>query len=219
MVTFTSIFPAAYSGRWPHVHFEVYPSLKAATTASGKLRTSQMALPEAACRQVYATEGYSSRPADGWLCHAGRLMSGAGRLPTTNRLMAVLDTDDAAAAATAALAREGLAGDAVLVLRDGRDADRIDSLGNVGGLWARARRLASFTLADQMVDLAVYEAALRDGRTVLSVLAPADDARERAKRALTGAGGHFVNFFGRFATEDIVPWRGRELPLPAWLRR
>ena len=57
-VTFTSIFPAAYSGRWPHVHFEVYPSLDAATTASGKLRTSQMALPEAACRQVYATDGY-----------------------------------------------------------------------------------------------------------------------------------------------------------------
>jgi protocatechuate 3,4-dioxygenase beta subunit len=58
-VSFTSIFPAAYSGRWPHIHFEVYPSLEAATTASGKLRTSQMALPEAACRQVYATDGYS----------------------------------------------------------------------------------------------------------------------------------------------------------------
>jgi protocatechuate 3,4-dioxygenase beta subunit len=58
-VTFTSIFPAAYSGRWPHIHFEVYPSLDAATTASGKLRTSQMALPEAACKQVYATDGYS----------------------------------------------------------------------------------------------------------------------------------------------------------------
>jgi hypothetical protein len=28
-----------------------------------------------------------------------------------------------------------------------------------------------------------------------------------------------VNFFGRFATEDIVPWRGRELPLPPWQRR
>jgi protocatechuate 3,4-dioxygenase beta subunit len=57
-VTFTSIFPAAYSGRWPHIHFEVYPSLEAATTTSGKLRTSQLALPEAACRQVYATDGY-----------------------------------------------------------------------------------------------------------------------------------------------------------------
>jgi protocatechuate 3,4-dioxygenase beta subunit len=58
-VTFTSIFPAAYSGRWPHVHFEVYPSLDAATTASGKLRTSQLAFPEDACKQVYATDGYS----------------------------------------------------------------------------------------------------------------------------------------------------------------
>ena len=23
-VTFTSIFPGCYSGRWPHIHFEVY---------------------------------------------------------------------------------------------------------------------------------------------------------------------------------------------------
>jgi protocatechuate 3,4-dioxygenase beta subunit len=57
-VTFTSIYPAAYAGRWPHIHFEVYPSLKDATTASGKLRTSQLALPEQACRRVYATDGY-----------------------------------------------------------------------------------------------------------------------------------------------------------------
>ena len=58
-VTFTSIFPAAYSGRWPHIHFEVYPSVDDATTASGKLRTSQIALPEQACTLVYATDGYS----------------------------------------------------------------------------------------------------------------------------------------------------------------
>ena len=59
-VTFTSIYPAAYSGRWPHIHFEVYPSLAKATTASGKLRTSQLALPEATNNLVYATSGYSS---------------------------------------------------------------------------------------------------------------------------------------------------------------
>jgi hypothetical protein len=141
------------------------------------------------------------------------------RLPTTNRLMAVLDTTDAAAAAADALAREGFAGDAVLVLRGDRDADRIDSLGNAGGAWTRARRLLSFTLADQMVDLAVYVAALRDGRTVVSVLVAGDDGKERARRALAGAGAHFMNFFGRFATEDVAPWRGPELPLPPYLRR
>ena len=58
-VTFKSIFPAAYSGRWPHIHFEVYPSLDAATTATGKLRTSQLAFPEAPCREVYASDGYT----------------------------------------------------------------------------------------------------------------------------------------------------------------
>ena len=57
-VTFTSIYPAAYSGRWPHIHFEVYPSLVKATTATGRLRTSQLALPEDICRRVYATDGY-----------------------------------------------------------------------------------------------------------------------------------------------------------------
>jgi hypothetical protein len=78
------------------------------------------------------------------------------RLPTTNRLMAVLDTADQAAAATAALARAGFGG---------------------------------------------------------------DDAKERARQALTGAGAHCLNFFGRFATEDVAPWRGPELPLPPYLRR
>ena len=133
--------------------------------------------------------------------------------------MAVLDTADAAAAAAAALEQAGFGADALLVLRGDRDADRIDSLGNAGGSWTRARRLLSFTLADQMVDLAVYVAALRNGRTVLSVLVVGDAAKDRARRVLVGAGAHFVNFFGRFATEDIVPWRGPELPLPSWLRR
>jgi protocatechuate 3,4-dioxygenase beta subunit len=57
-VTFTSIFPAVYSGRWPHIHFEVYDSLATATAAGDKLATSQIALPEDTCNQVYATDGY-----------------------------------------------------------------------------------------------------------------------------------------------------------------
>lgn len=57
---FTTIFPAAYSGRWPHMHFEVYPSLAEATSAENKLRTSQLALPEDVCTVVYATEGYEA---------------------------------------------------------------------------------------------------------------------------------------------------------------
>ena len=60
LVTFRSIFPAAYSGRWPHIHFEVYPTLSSATSAGNKITTSQLALPEAVCSTVYASDGYSS---------------------------------------------------------------------------------------------------------------------------------------------------------------
>jgi protocatechuate 3,4-dioxygenase beta subunit len=55
---FTSVFPAAYPGRWPHVHFEVYPSLDKAAAVVNKIATSQIALPEAACTDVYSTAGY-----------------------------------------------------------------------------------------------------------------------------------------------------------------
>ena len=54
LVTFTTIFPGAYLGRWPHIHFEVYQSLAAATSGSNALRITQLALPDAACRAVYA---------------------------------------------------------------------------------------------------------------------------------------------------------------------
>ena len=59
-VTFTTIFPACYSGRWPHIHFEVYPSLATATSVSHVVKTSQIAMPEATCDTVFATSGYSA---------------------------------------------------------------------------------------------------------------------------------------------------------------
>lgn len=57
-VTFTSIYPACYPGRWPHIHFEVFPSLAGATSVSNKSATSQIALPKATNDSVYATTGY-----------------------------------------------------------------------------------------------------------------------------------------------------------------
>ncbi|MGH2594932.1 MAG: 3,4-dioxygenase subunit beta [Actinomycetota bacterium] len=58
IVTFSSVFPACYSGRWPHIHFEVYPDLDSAAAGASRLATSQIALPKAICDQVYATAGY-----------------------------------------------------------------------------------------------------------------------------------------------------------------
>lgn len=58
VVTFESIYPACYSGRWPHIHFEVYRSLGEATSPANKVATSQVALPKDADDAVFATSGY-----------------------------------------------------------------------------------------------------------------------------------------------------------------
>ncbi|MFO1341432.1 MAG: intradiol ring-cleavage dioxygenase [Burkholderiaceae bacterium] len=64
-VTFTTIFPACYSGRWPHMHFEIYSSLATATSGNNDVKTSQLALPAAACNQVYGVaSGYSASVAN-----------------------------------------------------------------------------------------------------------------------------------------------------------
>ncbi|MBP2413126.1 protocatechuate 3,4-dioxygenase beta subunit [Arthrobacter stackebrandtii] len=59
-LSFTTIFPGAYNGRWPHIHFEVFESMSNATSAGQILRTSQIAMTEASCNEVYATAGYES---------------------------------------------------------------------------------------------------------------------------------------------------------------
>ncbi|MBN9207640.1 MAG: intradiol ring-cleavage dioxygenase [Microbacterium ginsengisoli] len=57
-VSFTSIYPACYSGRWPHIHFEVYDDVATAVASGPIVKTSQIALPEETNAVVYATSGY-----------------------------------------------------------------------------------------------------------------------------------------------------------------
>jgi protocatechuate 3,4-dioxygenase beta subunit len=56
---FQTIFPGCYSGRWPHIHFEVYQSVATAVSNGPIVKTSQIALPQAVCKKVYATRGYA----------------------------------------------------------------------------------------------------------------------------------------------------------------
>lgn len=61
MVSFTTIFPGCYRGRWPHIHFEVYPDAAAATDRRNAVLTSQFAMPADACKSVYdSTAGYEA---------------------------------------------------------------------------------------------------------------------------------------------------------------
>ena len=65
VVTFTTIFPACYSGRMPHIHVEVYRSETTASSYTNKLKTTQIAFPVDVCTTVYATAtGYSASVAN-----------------------------------------------------------------------------------------------------------------------------------------------------------
>ena len=57
-MNFTTIFPGCYPGRYPHMHFEVYSSLEQATNYRNRILTSQLAMPQEACRLAYASQFY-----------------------------------------------------------------------------------------------------------------------------------------------------------------
>lgn len=57
-VTFKTIVPGCYDGRWTHMHFEVYPDADSATTGENAIATSQVAFPEKMLSKVYQDDAY-----------------------------------------------------------------------------------------------------------------------------------------------------------------
>lgn len=53
-VTFTTIVPGCYAGRYPHIHFEVFSSQANATTGRSAVLISQFAIPAEVCTAVYS---------------------------------------------------------------------------------------------------------------------------------------------------------------------
>jgi hypothetical protein len=134
----------------------------------------------------------------------------------SRRVLAVFD--DRAAADRAAVAARRAGARIVERLEGSEAADAIDATGSRRGLAARVGRAVQFSLEDQMPALAWYEAALRDGRVVLAVPTTARAQTLAVVAALEQAGGHFINYFGRLATEEFARWRGIEPDVPAVVR-
>lgn len=63
-VTFTSVMPGCYLGRWTHIHFEVYPDLDSITDSGNAIATSQMAFPQDVLDTVYQRGEYSGSAAN-----------------------------------------------------------------------------------------------------------------------------------------------------------
>ncbi|TFI44640.1 3,4-dioxygenase subunit beta [Rhodococcus sp. 1R11] len=56
--TFDTIVPGCYSGRWTHMHFEVYPDAASATNAENAVATSQVAFPQEILNDIYQLDTY-----------------------------------------------------------------------------------------------------------------------------------------------------------------
>lgn len=136
-----------------------------------------------------------------------------------DRVLAVLDDPTHAAQAAAALTATGVPARDITILRGDEGAARLDGTGATHGRMERARRLVSFTLMDQLPDMAWYEQAVRGGAAVLMVRVRGDERKATAVAILRASGAHFINHYGRFATEEIERWRGPEPDVPTLLKR
>lgn len=59
-VSFTTIYPGCYSGRVPHVHFEIFPSLAKSSSVLNRIKTTQLTFPMATSQEVYTDTRYTS---------------------------------------------------------------------------------------------------------------------------------------------------------------
>ncbi|KAF0848724.1 intradiol ring-cleavage dioxygenase [Nocardia caishijiensis] len=57
-VSFRTIVPGCYAGRWTHIHFEIYPDAAAATDVANVIATSQIAFPKDLLDPVYQLDAY-----------------------------------------------------------------------------------------------------------------------------------------------------------------
>jgi len=126
------------------------------------------------------------------------------------KVLAVFDRSTDADRGVDAVEALGIQSGAIERFQGAEDADRFDATGQRHGPVARVLRTVQFSLMDQLPAMAWYEAALREGKTVLAIGTGRRPATLRVVEALKASGGHFVNHFGRAATEEFARWQGPE---------
>jgi len=137
----------------------------------------------------------------------------------TGWTLAVFDDAGSAEAARDEIAGTGTSPEDLIVLSGPGAIERMGRLGTSSGIGARMRHAMQFMTMDQLPDLRVYELALEGGRPILGVRVDDTDRRRAAVDAIRRHGGHFINRFGAWATEEIAPWRGEMPSLPQYLQR
>ena len=135
------------------------------------------------------------------------------------RLLAVFDTPVDADGALAATGGLGVGQDRIEVFTGDDGARAFDGSGRSHGILGRLYRAVQFTMVDQAPDFTYYEAAARQGRVVLSVRPKGDAQMRQVVDIMRAHGGHFINHYGLFATEEFERWHGPEPDMPGFMRR
>ncbi len=124
----------------------------------------------------------------------------------TNRIVAILKTEAQAGCAVEALLRGSFLESEIRLGRGPEDAEYLEQSTGRGGVrdwilrWLEGAGLTNIEI--EVKDR--YERALREGGTVISVLAVTEDRKDQAAEVLAQCGGHYINYFGRLSVELIA---------------
>ena len=133
-----------------------------------------------------------------------------------NRLAGVVDDPADTDGIRDHLQAVGIPAEDIEVLAGREGAIRLDSTGG-GGWRQRIVRLTQYLITDQSTEYVMQDAALRDGRALMTVLIRDGSPKQAAIDVLKADGAHLISFFGRIQTEEITRWRGEELVRPTFL--
>lgn len=124
----------------------------------------------------------------------------------TNHVVGILDTQDQTSCAVDSLVSGGFLESEIQIGHGTALADRVESHTGRHGLQDLFIRLfQSVGLQNAEIEMRDrYEQALRDGRTVIAILAPTEERKDRAAQIVRECGAHFINFFGHLSVERII---------------
>ena len=125
----------------------------------------------------------------------------------TNKVAGSIDTADDLKAALDDLKSAGFTANEVEVLTDTKAASRIGVTDETNEvivhIFDSTQKVPAFY--DAPVIVRRVEQELQAGHYLVGVIARDEETRERVRGILKSHGGHFINFYGRFAAESLEP--------------
>ena len=123
----------------------------------------------------------------------------------TSKVVGVIDDKAKVDAARVALTSIGIT-DAMIEVFCGLEGERnLDLKGESHGFLDYINRIYEHFLLVDGLHMDRYEKELLAGHCVIQVYTSDSEAREQAKDVLMASGAHFINAYGQWATEVLVP--------------